>query len=210
MTNRTNETKFCKHCKSEIPAKAKVCPNCRKKQGGKIKWILIIVAIIIILALATNGSDDEPKKVGDSSPTTGQKPSNSESKKFTKGETAEYKNVQVTLTDYFESNGSEYLKPTDGNIFLIVEFEIANNSKEEISVSSLLSFDAYVDGYSTSLSISAETSIENASSLDGTVAAGKKIKGILGYEIPSDWKEFEINYTHDIWDDTKFEFTFSK
>ena len=28
------ETKVCKHCQSEIPAKAKVCPNCRKKQGG--------------------------------------------------------------------------------------------------------------------------------------------------------------------------------
>lgn len=28
------ETKVCKYCKSEIPKKAKVCPNCRKKQGG--------------------------------------------------------------------------------------------------------------------------------------------------------------------------------
>ena len=31
-----NETKLCKHCKSEIPKGAKVCPNCRKKQGGTI------------------------------------------------------------------------------------------------------------------------------------------------------------------------------
>ena len=31
-----NETKVCKHCQTEIPKKAKVCPNCRKKQGGLI------------------------------------------------------------------------------------------------------------------------------------------------------------------------------
>ena len=26
-----NETKKCKHCQTEIPKKAKVCPNCHKK-----------------------------------------------------------------------------------------------------------------------------------------------------------------------------------
>ena len=46
MKQETTDTKICKHCQSEIPKKAKVCPNCRKKQGGKLK--LIIIAIVVI------------------------------------------------------------------------------------------------------------------------------------------------------------------
>lgn len=74
---------------------------------------------------------------------------------FKPGETAELNNVQVTLTGVTESKGSDYNKPTDGNIFVLAEFEIVNNSEKELAISSLISFDAYQDGYSTSLSLSA-------------------------------------------------------
>ena len=35
--------------------------------------------------------------------------------------------------------------------------------------------------------------------LDGTVAAGKKMKGQVGYEVPKDWKELEVHVTPDYW-----------
>ena len=60
MKNK-NETKFCKHCQTEIPRKAKVCPNCRKKQGGKLKWIIIVIVVIGIIVIATNNKDDNTK-----------------------------------------------------------------------------------------------------------------------------------------------------
>lgn len=41
MSNEIVETKKCKHCQTDIPKKAKVCPNCKKKQGGKLKWFVI-------------------------------------------------------------------------------------------------------------------------------------------------------------------------
>ena len=54
-----NKTKVCKHCQSEIPKKAKVCPQCRKKQGGVAKWILLVlVAFGLISALAGGESED--------------------------------------------------------------------------------------------------------------------------------------------------------
>lgn len=53
------QTKQCKHCKMEIPKNAKVCPYCRKKQGGKLKWIIIAVAIVLILLAAAGGDSDE-------------------------------------------------------------------------------------------------------------------------------------------------------
>lgn len=51
--------KTCKHCKSIIPKGAKVCPVCRKKQGGIGKWIVIaVVAIFIIAAIGSGGNDN--------------------------------------------------------------------------------------------------------------------------------------------------------
>ena len=43
------KTKKCKHCQSDIPKKAKVCPACRKKQGGKAKWIIIVILVLLFL-----------------------------------------------------------------------------------------------------------------------------------------------------------------
>lgn len=54
----TQETKLCKHCQTEIPKKAKVCPNCRKKQGGAGKWIAIVAVVVLIFMLFGGGSGD--------------------------------------------------------------------------------------------------------------------------------------------------------
>lgn len=48
-------TKLCKHCKTEIPVGAKICPNCKKKQGGVLKWVIIgVVAVAVIGAAGGN------------------------------------------------------------------------------------------------------------------------------------------------------------
>lgn len=46
-----SDTKKCKHCQTDIPKKAKVCPNCRKKQNNPI----ITIAGILLLAFAFVG-----------------------------------------------------------------------------------------------------------------------------------------------------------
>ncbi|MFT4007371.1 MAG: Ltp family lipoprotein [Lacrimispora sp.] len=54
-------TKICKHCKTEIPFDAKVCPNCRKSQKGKgcLITVAAFVVIGIIGAAAGNGSGNK-------------------------------------------------------------------------------------------------------------------------------------------------------
>lgn len=53
------QTKLCKYCQTEIPKKAKVCPNCKKKQGGKLKWVIIGVIAVFIIAAAGGGSSEQ-------------------------------------------------------------------------------------------------------------------------------------------------------
>ncbi len=216
-----NETKLCKHCKTPIPKDAKVCPNCRKKQGGVGKWIIIGVIVVILLAALFGGGDDKPKKVENSKvESTQQDEKKSEEPKtdvnteevkdiFEVGETAELNDVQVTLLSYKESKGSEYNKPSDGNVFLMAEFEIVNNSDSEMNVSSVMSFEAYADDYSLIYSFGALMDNEDRQ-MDGTIAAGKKMKGYIGYEVPKDWSTVEIHFTDDVWSNNKFKFEIKK
>ena len=216
-----NETKLCKHCKTPIPKDAKVCPNCRKKQGGVGKWIIIGVIVVILLAALLGGGDDKPKKVENSKvESTQQDEKKSEEPKtdvnteevkdiFEVGETAELNDVQVTLLSYKESKGSEYNKPSDGNVFLMAEFEIVNNSDSEMNVSSVMSFEAYADDYSLNYSFGALMDNEDRQ-MDGTIAAGKKMKGYIGYEVPKDWSTVEIHFTDDVWSNNKFKFEIKK
>lgn len=139
-----------------------------------------------------------------------QTPTVTEQTTFKQGETAELNGVRVTMTSYKESNGGDYNKPSDGNIFIIVEFEIENNTDRELSVSSMLSFEAYADDYALNYSLSALMEKGNSNQLDGTIAAGKKMRGVIGYEIPVDWKNVEIHFTDNVWSNNKFKFEITK
>lgn len=61
-------TKVCKYCQTEIPKKAKVCPQCRKKQGGVGKIILLVIVGFILLGSCFGSSSDE--KTGTNNATT--------------------------------------------------------------------------------------------------------------------------------------------
>ena len=98
-----------------------------------------------------------------------------------------------------ESEGESFLQPTDGNVFVSCEFEIVNNSSKEINVSSLISFEAYCNDYSTSVSLSVLSAFSDKNQLDGTVAPGKKMNGIVAYEMPADWSKLEIEYSPSFW-----------
>lgn len=50
MKDTGKETKKCKYCQSDIPKKAKVCPVCKKKQGGH--GCLIVVGAVVVLGIA--------------------------------------------------------------------------------------------------------------------------------------------------------------
>lgn len=186
-----------------------------KKKGGCLKIGLIVLGVIVALGVIGSifggeGKDDSDKNSSsaiessqvDSSKPSSEAPSSSEEKKeyFDVGETAESGGVKMTLMSITESTGSKYIKPNDGYVFLQCNFEIDNNSDKDLSISSILCFETYVDGYSTSQSITGLLNGDGGKvdQLDGSVAASKKMKGTIAYEVPKDWKEIEIRVNPDV------------
>ena len=218
MNKEKPTVKQCKHCKSEIPYDAKVCPVCRKKQGapGCLIVVLVVVVLVVIAAFAGSGESSTPQKVESTSGTSqsasqaSQAQSQPEQTVFTVGDTVELNGVKTTLLSAEEYPGKQYMMPTDGNVFLVCQFEIENDSSAEINVSSMVSFNAYCDDYSVSLSVTGEMLEDSWKSLDGTVAPGKKINGVIAYEIPQDWQKMEISYTPSFWSGHDVQFEINK
>lgn len=218
MSKEKPTVKQCKHCKSEIPYDAKVCPVCRKKQGapGCLIVVLVVVVLVVIAAFAGGGESSTPQKVestsgnSQSASQAGEAQPQPEQTVFTVGDAVELNGVKTTLLSAEEYPGKQYMMPTDGNVFLVCQFEIENDSSAEITVSSMVSFNAYCDDYSVNLSVTGEMLEDSWKSLDGTVAPGKKINGVIAYEIPQDWQKMEISYTPSYWSGHDVQFEINK
>lgn len=221
------KTKICKYCKSEIPKDAKICPYCRKKQkSGKWAGIAVVLIVFIFIGIACSGGSDKPKKVATTSSSasvtssaaqksTSQKETPAAAKKedtFTIGDTAEFDGIRVTLSSAILSKGGQYLKPDDGKYYLGLVFDIDNQSSKDIDISSIASFEAYCDDYSLNQDIGGYQAPEfdGLGQLDGDVAAGKKISGVICYQVPTGFSNFEISCRPDFWGSNKVTFKFNK
>lgn len=195
-----HDAKFCPECGA--PATGEVTPvqtlpepSQTPPKKKKRKWpliLIIIIALIAIIAAVASGGGNG----GNSSGTTSSQASD---KQLGVGDTAEAGGIKITFASIKESTGNEYLKPEDGKVYLQCEFEIENGSDKDLTISSMLCFETYVDGYSISQSIGGLIDSEGnkLDQLDGSVAAGKKMRGTIGYEVPTDWKEIEIRINPD-------------
>lgn len=118
----TNETKLCKHCQTEIPKKAKVCPQCRKKQGGKLKWVVAIIAILVIVISMSGKKDDSEKAVEDG-----------ENKQMqvaeTENRTDVENNEEISDSD-FDVQEYIYENTIGDTLYFVV---VKNNSKQNVS-----------------------------------------------------------------------------
>lgn len=204
MSNE-QETKICKHCQSEIPKKAKICPNCRKKQGGILKWILLAVVVIIFLGAVFGGGDDNsasdsnPKKVGDSSVSEGDTKENVENN-FSVGDIVETSNLRITYISASEyESENQFIQPESGNVYYKMDFEFENISDSDQYVSSW-DFDCYADSYDM------EQTYMDGLDLDATLSPGKKTKGSVFFEVPKDAESVLLEYETNFWTEDKIIF----
>ena len=80
--------KKCKYCQTEIDSKAKICPNCRKKQGMP-KWAIFLIVIVIIGIFAAASGSSENGNANNGGESSG---STEKQERFTYTVTSEYNN----------------------------------------------------------------------------------------------------------------------
>lgn len=96
----------------------------------------------------------------------------------------------------------------DGNVFLIVKFDVKNNSEEEAIISSLGMFTAYVDGKQIDLSIKAYAALNNVVQLDGSIAPSETKTGHFIIEAPEEWQELKLIIKSSVLSTNRALFTF--
>lgn len=115
----------------------------------------------------------------------------------TVGEYVEGDTWKISLLDakQYDKIAGEYYsdEPDSGNDYLVLFFEVENISDKD-DYFNYLYLESYLDGYNTDFEITVN-SPEGYSTLSGDVAAGKKLKGCLVYQVPqSGWSELEVSY----------------
>lgn len=118
---------------------------------------------------------------------------------LTIGDSDDNGEISVTFLSAQTFTGDDYTQPDPGNVFLVLEFEIENISDSSMTVSTLWDFEAYCDDYHCDQDFSGYflEDIQVLGTLDGDIAPGKKIKGAITYQVPEDFKNFEIYISSD-------------
>lgn len=112
---------------------------------------------------------------------------------FTLGDTVINEDYTVTLesariiTDY-----NEYITPNENCEFLELCFVVENKTYDELFVYAS-KFETYVDGFVVKANDNFDAMLASGEELlSATLVSGKKVRGVLCYELSKDWSELEI------------------
>lgn len=170
---------------------------------------LLVVALSVGLSgcLLVRGPSDTSKTITDISDSPEQSPSSqnesSEPEQTVAGVgqmvTGDKWSISLLYAKTFSEVKSEYFSdtPSDGKSFLVLFFEVENVSNED-DYFNYFNIESYVDGYNTPIKLLLNDP-DGIDVLTGDVAAGKKLKGHLAWEVSPGWKELEVSYKDNLW-----------
>ena len=180
--------KKCKYCQTEIDAKAKVCPNCHKKQSHIVRWILLGLLAIVVIGAIIGGKEDAKFQ-----------------KEYKQGDTVTYKDVNYSITKVEKTKGSsKYFHAKDGYEYVKVSIKIENKSDKKISYNALDFQMVNGDGVEASVySITAEDDVQLSS---GELDAGGKIEGVIIWEQKKGDTGLRVRYYKNVLFDDEYTF----
>lgn len=213
------ETKLCKYCKSEIAKDAKVCPNCRKKQGGVLKWVGIALVAFFVIGLFGGNDEEAASTVKDvtNQNVSNQQATTTENKDvemdensqetttkefFVAGESFEVQGLVITIneistdfTDYEDQYG--LYTPEEGTKYIMASFTYQNNDDTDAYVS-IYDFDCYADG-----TLCEQTYYFDGDFINGNISSGRNVSFETHYVVPIDANEIELEYMANVFTDEK-------
>jgi len=210
-----NETKICKYCKTEIPKDAKICPNCRKKQKGKLGIIIAVVVVLFLIGAVAGGASDDKKESKIDNSGASAKTENTSSNS-TEDTTKDKNDGVVQVGGSFEDNGLKFTvtsaevdykvndeyglyKLGDGLVYLAVDFEFENTGDSDKYVS-IYDFKCYADN--TACEQQYVTS-ETGDFINTNLSAGRNVSFKTLYAVPADATSIELEYEANVWTDEK-------
>lgn len=180
--------KKCKYCQSEIDSKAKVCPNCKKKQGPHIvRWVILGVLLLGLVSCVMSGNDEKEKE-------------SKRQKDFTQSEVATYKDVDYSIVKVEKTQGTnQFVKPKDGYEYVKVTLRIENKSNDKISYNALdwqmVNADGQEDAWGT------YTADDDITLSSGELDAGGKVEGVLVWEQKKDDNNLRLRYYDNVFNE---------
>lgn len=104
--------------------------------------------------------------------------------------------LRMTAVSVTESRGS-WNTPAPGTVFVIVTFRVENASGGDVTLSTVMDFEAFADGRRVDWSQNGMLACDWP--IDGTVSAGRQAEGQVGWEVPEGWQSLEIHYRPGGW-----------
>lgn len=193
-----------------------------KKKGSCLMTVLKVFAVFIVIGVIASifgGGGDEkpsnsnPQKTGEiesennisdndaqddaEDESEAEEPSN----EFHVGDVVETSDLKISFlsAEPYQSD-NDFITPKDGNVFYRFEFEFENTGNTDKSISSLISWNCYADGYAM------EQSWIGDDVLDATISPERKAKGAIYYEVPENAESIDIEYETNFWSQNKIVF----
>lgn len=177
-----------------------------KKAIYKKWWFWAIVAVLVLLIVGATSSETQPQTTltsgNENNSTENTTQTTNETKKYSIGEiyqdsskAIKYVSVDENFTGY-----SKYADIKDGCKIIKADFEAENLGTSDFYFSAY-DFDCYADGYDCESFWSVD-----GSGFSSTLSNGKKAKGTVYFQVPSDAQTISIEFNINTFTGEKVEF----
>lgn len=183
--------------------------------AGLICSIVGVIIFLFVFLVADSIFSDDDKEVAQKVETVAQSEAGTDSESanaddsneeatevdnsFNVGEVVETSDFRISFLsaeEYVSDN--QFIQPKEGYVYYKMDFEFENISDSDKSVSSMINWNCYADGYKAD-----QTWIGDDNGLDASLSAGKKTKGAVFFEIPKDAQSIELEYETNFWTEDK-------